>query len=105
MASRKKAVGPLTKTEFNAKLADRTGLTKAQVAKVFEELEALAASEMKTRKVFAIPGFLKITSVHKPAKPARLGRNPRTGEQMMFKAQPAKDVVRLRALKKLKDLV
>jgi DNA-binding protein HU-beta len=42
---------------------------------------------------------------HKPATKPRKGVNPFTGQEMMFKAKPARNVVRIRPLKSLKDMV
>ncbi len=52
---------------------------------------------------FTLPGILKITTVAKPAKKARKGINPFTGEEQMFKAKPASIGVKVRPLKKLKE--
>jgi nucleoid DNA-binding protein len=51
------------------------------------------------------PGLMKIKVVKKPAVPARKGVNPFTGEEMMFKAKPARNVVKVTPLKALKDMV
>jgi nucleoid DNA-binding protein len=48
---------------------------------------------------------MKITRIHKPATKAREGVNPFTGEKMMFKAKPARNVVKVRPLKNLKAMV
>ena len=50
-------------------------------------------------------GVLKITVVKKPARSARKGVNPFTGEEIMIKARPAYKTVRIKALKKLKEMV
>jgi nucleoid DNA-binding protein len=99
-----KAPRALSKSALMSDLADKTGLTKKQVGEVLEALTAAIASELKSKKVFALPGLVKIKLVNQAAKPARMGRNPATGEQMMFKAKPAKSVVKVRALKALKDM-
>jgi hypothetical protein len=44
-------------------------------------------------------------TVKKPATKARQGVNPFTGEQMMFKAKPASQTVKVSALKGRKDMV
>ena len=54
---------------------------------------------------FTVPGLMKVTVVRKPATKARKGTNPFTGEEMTFKAKPARNVVKVRALKALKDMV
>ena len=55
--------------------------------------------------MFTVPGLLKLRVVKKPARKARKGTNPFTGEEMMFKAKPATKVVKVSALKGLKDMV
>ena len=55
-------------------------------------------------KAFTIPGLCKITLRHKPATKARKGINPFTGEETMFKAKPARNVVKIAALKNLKEM-
>ena len=55
--------------------------------------------------MFTIPGLLKIHVVRKPATPERKGINPFTKEEMILKAKPAKNIVKLVALKGLKDMV
>ena len=56
-------------------------------------------------RILNIPGLMKVYVRRVPAKPAREGKNPRTGETMMYKAKPARDVVKFRALKLLKAMV
>jgi nucleoid DNA-binding protein len=48
---------------------------------------------------------MKVEVKRKPATKARKGINPFTGEETMFKAKPARNVVKVRPLKKLKDMV
>ena len=98
---------PMTKTEVVSALAEATGLTKPQVNQFFEELIGLIAENLKEGGpgIFNVPGMLKVKVVRKEAKPEREGKDPFTGEMRMFKAQPAKNVVKVTALKKLKDAV
>jgi nucleoid DNA-binding protein len=42
--------------------------------------------------------------VKKPATKARKGINPFTGEETVFKAKPASTTVKVRPLKKLKEM-
>lgn len=95
----------MTKSQIVASLADSTGLTKKQVNSVMDEYEVLIERSIKKRAIgeFAIPGLMKITTVKKPAKKARKGINPFTGEEQMFKAKPASIAVKVRPLKKLKE--
>ena len=95
----------LTKSQIVASIADSTGLSKKQVGAVMDETHALIERSVKKRGVgeFTIPGILKITTVKKPARKARKGINPFTGEETVFKAKPASIAVKIRPLKKLKE--
>lgn len=95
-----------TKSQVMKELAESTGLNKKEITNFFENLEALMAHDLtKGPGVFQVPGLLKVQVVRKKAVPARKGVNPFTGEEMMFKAKPARNVVRARPLKGLKDMV
>jgi nucleoid DNA-binding protein len=95
-----------SKSQVVKELAESTGLNKKEISNFFENLEALMAHDLtKGPGVFQVPGLLKVQVVRKKAVPARKGVNPFTGEEMMFKAKPARNVVRARPLKGLKDIV
>jgi nucleoid DNA-binding protein len=98
---------PATKSEVLASIAATTQLSRKQVASVFEALAGVIKTAVgkKGPGVFALPGLLKIVVVQKPAVPARLGINPFTKQQQMFKAKPARKVIKVRPLKALKDMV
>lgn len=106
-APKKKAAAkrPTTKTESIAYLAEKTGLAKKDVNNVFANLNALIKRDLKAHGVYTVPGLMKIKVVKKPATKARKGINPFTKEEVMFKAKPACTVVKVRPLKKLKDMV
>ena len=55
--------------------------------------------------IFTLPGLLKIKVINKPATKARKGINPFTGEPAVFKAKPARRVVKVLPLKALKEMV
>jgi nucleoid DNA-binding protein len=99
---------PPTKSEIYAKIADDTGLTRKDVSAVFESLYGQIKKNLGGRSapgMFTVPGLLKLRVVKKPARAARKGVNPFTGEEMMFKAKPASKAVKVTALKALKDMV
>lgn len=98
---------PRTKSEVYTALADNTGLTKKQVAAVFDGMAGLIKKDLGSRGpgLFTVPGLMKIKVVKKPATKARKGVNPFTGEEMMYKAKPARKVVKVLALKGLKEMV
>lgn len=98
---------PRTKSETFGLIADHVGITKKEVAEVFDTMAAIIEKDLKNKSVgaFNVPGMMKITVQRKPAVPRRKGVNPFTGEEQWFKAKPARNVVKVRPLKGLKDLV
>lgn len=98
---------PMNKTEVMAALSEATALTKQQIGSVFDELAKLIGKNLGTDGpgTFAVPGLMQIKVVRKPATPERKGVNPFTKEETVFKAKPAKNVVKVVPLKGLKDLV
>ena len=96
----------MTKAALFNSIAESTEVPKKDVAKVFDALSDLIEGHIKSRGAgqFTLPGLAKITTVKKPARKARKGINPFTGEETMFKARPAQTVVKVRPLKKLKDM-
>jgi nucleoid DNA-binding protein len=95
-----------TKSQILSSIAEDVGLTKKQVAAVLDSLAGLAHSHLKKKGSgeFTVPSLaVKLRRVMKPARPAREGINPFTGEKMMFKAKPATTSVRASAMKALKD--
>jgi len=98
---------PMTKTEIINDLAQNTELSKKQVSSVFDELAILIERHIKKRSPgkFVFPGLMKIEVKRKPATKARKGFNPFTKEETMFKAKPARNVVKVRPLKKVKEMV
>jgi nucleoid DNA-binding protein len=98
---------PMTKSEIVSALAENSGLAKKQVSTVLDELSVLIERHIKKRSPgqFSLPGLMKIEVKSKPATKARKGINPFTGEETIFKAKPARKVVKIRPLKKVKDMV
>lgn len=96
----------LNKTQIQEQIAETTGLTRKQVGSVIEALGEVIEAHIKKNAAgeFVLPGLLKITTVRKPAVKARKGISPFTKEEVVFKAKPATTVVKVRALKKLKDM-
>ena len=101
------AKAPMTKSAMLEEIAQNTGLARKQVSAVFDELATLIERHIKKGGVgqFVFPGLMKIEVKRKPATKARKGINPFTGEMRVFKAKPARNVVKIRALKKMKDMV
>ncbi|MFW6171432.1 MAG: HU family DNA-binding protein [Planctomycetota bacterium] len=107
MAKAKAAAKPPTKTEIVESIAEETELSKKQVSAVFDSLAGQIQKVIGKRNgpgQFTIPGLCKITVQRKPATKERKGTNPFTGEETVFKAKPAKNVIKVRPLKGLKDM-
>ena len=105
-ARQKSIANRQTKTQIIQTIAEELDLPRAQVAAVFESLGGLIKRHMQRRGSgeFSIPDTgVKIRRVRKPARKARMGRNPATGEQIKIAAKPASTVVKVSALKALKD--
>jgi nucleoid DNA-binding protein len=98
---------PLTKSTVFQELANETGLSRKQVSEVFDALAGLIKRELgkKGPGTFTLPGLLKMRLVRKPATKARKGINPFTKQEQVFKAKPARNVVRARPLKTLNELI
>jgi len=94
------------KTQMLTQISDTTELSRKQVQAVLDELTNIIEGHVKKKGAgeFVLPGLLKITTVKKPATKARKGINPFTGEEVMFKAKPASTSVKVRPLKKLKEM-
>ncbi len=102
-----KATKPRTKSEIYRELSERTELSRKQVVAVFDEMASMIKKDLGRRGpgVFTVPGLMKVKVVRKPATKARKGINPFTKEEMVFKAKPARNVVKALPLKAMKDMV
>jgi DNA-binding protein HU-beta len=80
-------------------------LTRRDVKNVIESLATIGYKELKKTGAFLVPGFAKFVVIKKPATKARKGINPFTKEPTVFKAKPARKVVRARPVKAAKDAV
>ena len=95
----------LSKSALVQQLSGTSGAAAKDVRAVIAALEETirASISRKGPRTFVLPGILKITAVAVPAKKARKGINPFTGEETIFKAKPATVKVKVRPMKKLKD--
>jgi nucleoid DNA-binding protein len=107
MAKKDASARPMTKSEIVAGIAESTGLAKKQVAAVLDAMAGQIKKSLGGRGpgAYTVPGLMKLVVVRKPATKARKGINPFTGEETMFKAKPARNIVKIRPLKSLKDMV
>lgn len=98
---------PRSKSEVVGMIAEHAGISKKEVAAVFDTMSAMMAADLSKNGAgaFNVPGLMKVTVQRKPATKARKGINPFTKEETIFKAKPARNVVKVRPLKGLKDMV
>ena len=98
---------PRSKSEVFGTIAGHVGIHRRDVAGVFHVMGSMIKADLSKSGsgVFKVPGLMRITVKRKPATPARMGINPFTKEQVMFKAKPARNVVRVRPLQALKAMV
>lgn len=96
----------MSKGEIITALSEGTGLSKKDIASVFDELTKLIGENLgkKGPGVFNLPALMKVKVIRKPATKARKGINPFTKEETVFKAKPARNVVKVLPLKALKDM-
>ena len=94
-----------TQAQVNRNIASKTGLTGAQVSAVFVALTQEIQAALQAGDTIKVAGLINLTRTRQAARPARMGRNPRTGEAIQISAKPAKNVVKVRALKGLKEMV
>lgn len=95
-----------SKTQIVNELCEKTELNRKQVGAVLDGLNDVIEAHIMKRGCgeFVLPGLMKIVTVKKPARKARKGINPFTGEETVFKAKPASNQVKVRPLKKLKEM-
>ena len=95
----------MSKSELIQKVADQHSLSKKEVKGVIESLASVGYKELKKNGAFLLPGFAKFVVIKKPATKERAGINPFTKEPTVFKARPARKIVRARPVKAAKDAV
>jgi DNA-binding protein HU-beta len=98
-----KTTGPRTKGEIIRGITEATNLPRKQVVSVLDALTAVMAQDVAKVGTFNLLGLAKIVVIKKPATKARKGINPFTKEPTVFKAKPARKVVRVRPLRALKN--
>jgi len=93
----------LTQTQLADAVAERAGLSRADAKKALAALEEVVLDEIGNAEKVKIGGIVQLTVRMKPARPARPGRNPATGEEITISAKPASVDVKARALTKAKS--
>jgi DNA-binding protein HU-beta len=97
----------MSKSQLIQKIADQHAntITRKNVKAVIESLATIGYKELNKSGAFLVPGFAKFVVIKKPATKERSGINPFTKEPTIFKAKPARKLVRARPVKAAKDAV
>ena len=95
----------MSKSELIQKVAEEHSLSKKDVKGVIESLAAVGYKELKKTGAFLLPGFAKFVVIKKPATKERAGINPFTKEPTIFKARPARKIIKARPVKAAKDAI
>ena len=103
----KSSKGPLTKSALIDTLAKRhaEALKRRDVRDILASLVEIGYQEIKKNGIFVLPGLVRMVVVKKPATKARKGINPFTKEPTIFKAKPARKVIKARPVKAAKDAI
>jgi DNA-binding protein HU-beta len=102
---REEMVKLMSKSSLVQTIAELHGLTRKDVKGVIESLTEIGHKELKKTGAFVGPGFAKFVVIKKPATKARKGINPFTKEPTVFKARPARKIIKARPVKAVKDAV
>lgn len=102
-----KVTEPFKKSDLYNHIAESTELSRKEIASVFESFADVIERHLKKGGPgeFTMPGLMKCKVTRRPAQKERKGINPFTGEPTTFKAKPARNVIKVRPLKKLKEMV
>jgi DNA-binding protein HU-beta len=97
----------MTKSELIQKIAEKYAdtVTRKDVEGIIESVAEVGYKELKKTGAFVVPGFAKFVVIKKPATKARKGINPFTKEPTVFKAKPARKIIKARPVKATKDAV
>ena len=97
----------MSKSELIQKIAAEhsNNMTRKDVKGVIESLATIGYKELNKSGVFLVPGLAKFVVIKKPATKQRSGINPFTKEPMIFKAKPARKIIKARPVKAAKEAV
>ncbi len=101
------AKGPLSKSGLVQTLADihSEKFSRKDVRGMLESIVTVGHQELKKNGIFVVPGLVRLVVIKKPATKERKGINPFTKEPTVFKAKPARKVIKARPVKAAKDAI
>ncbi len=97
----------MSKSQFIETLAEKSGINKKQATIALDTISTIVAEQLSRKGPgeVVIPSLVKLNVIVKPATPEHEGVNPFTKQPMIFKAKPARKVIKAHPLKALKDAV
>ena len=95
----------LTKSEFIASVAQKSGTEKKQAVAVLNAVNDIIVEQLKAAGEVTLPGLLKMKVRVRPATVEREGLHPITKQPTIFKAKPERRVVKAAPVKALKEAV
>lgn len=93
----------MSKSQFINTFAEKTGMNKKQAITTLNTLSQMTVQQLHEAGEVVIPGLVKLNLAEKAATQEREGINPFTKQPMVFKAKPARKVVKSHPVKALKD--
>lgn len=90
---------------FKSVAEELDGVTVKNVREIYETIVSQVNEGLKKDRRFRLPGLGILTIKYKPARKARKGKNPFTGEMTTFKAKPASNKLKFRPVKEMKAFV
>lgn len=95
----------MSKSQFISAFAEKTGMNKKQAITTLNTLNQMTVEQLGQTGEVVIPGLVKLNVAQRPATPEREGTNPFTKQPMVYKAKPARKVVKAHPVKALKDAI
>jgi nucleoid DNA-binding protein len=96
---------PMTKAQLAKMLADSSGVSASQASDILDQLSSIAIEQTNSTGSFTVPGLVKITKSVKAATPEKKMMSPLTKQEITVKAKPARNVVKVKPIKALKDSI
>jgi DNA-binding protein HU-beta len=90
------------KTQLASAVAERAGMSRAEAKRALDALEEVMLEELGNAQKVRLGGLVQLTVRVKPARKARKGRNPATGEEITIATKRASVDVRARPLARSK---
>ena len=86
-------------------VAEKNGLSKKEAKQIIEDLYAVVEDGVRKGARVPVGSFGKMFVKIRPAAPARKGRNPLTGEEIMLKPRPKTKVPKFSFAKAFKEII